>query len=467
MKKVPLLIIVLVLCSALLLVTAYLIAAAYLMNDAGETVYDQIETNPHVPVVIIPGILGSILVDVTTNSDRLLWPGPVMFGGNIEPLRLPPSGKGNLKFDVRPNGLVGLVDPLSSLALLIRNPFAQLSSAWLREQIPDTLRLLSYYGGLVTAFQAAGYIPGVDLFTFPYDWRRDLLETSALLASEIADILAQTGAEKVDIVAHSMGGLLARTYVNTAGNPPLRKLIMMGTPSHGAPDAFVGLHRELGKGRFLLEDENAQELSANWPSVFQLLPTPEYFELYGHIFDDQFGGDHEGALTGDSGDVAWNRTYLGNPDSSLAEVNEFLLTTAEPYSARAFHERIGSTLQFAGELVIIAGSGTSTLGTIVKTDSTETTWYGIPINGDGTVPLLSVTRIESSGPISVYHTTASHEGMLSDTAVEHLLPALLSGDASAVSAVLDANHSLRQEALISDGREDEAFPVSTNVTLPL
>ena len=467
MKKVSLLIAVLILCSALLLVSAYLIVAAYLMNDTAETIYDQLENNPHVPVVIIPGILGSILVDATTSRDKLLWPGPVMLGGNIEPLRLPPSGKGNLEFDVRPTGLVGLVDPLSSLALFIGNPLAQLSSAWFREQIPDTLRLLSYYGGLITAFQTAGYIPGEDLFTFPYDWRRDLLETSALLASEIENILAQTGADGVDIVAHSMGGLLVRAYANTTDSPPLRMLVMMGTPSHGSPDAFVGLHRELGKGRLLLEDKNAQELSANWPSVFQLLPTPEYFELYGYIFDDQFGESHEGALTGPAGDAAWRRTYLENPDSSLAEVNEYLLTTAEPYSARAFHERIGSTLRFTGELVIIAGSGTSTLGTIVKTDSTETTWYGIPINGDGTVPLLSVTRIESSGPISVYHTMASHEGMLSDTALEHLLPALLSDDASAISAVLDGNHSLRQELSISDGREDQAFPILTNTALPL
>lgn len=142
------------------------------------------------------------------------------------------------------------------------------------------------------------------------------------------------------------------------------------------------------------------------------------------------------------------------------------MTTAEPYSARAFHERIGTTLQFAGELVIIAGSGTSTVGTIVKADSAESTWYDVPTNGDGTVPLLSVTRLESSGPISIYHTTASHEGMLSDAAVGHLLPTLLNEDASAVSPVLDGNHTLRQEVSISDGREDEAFTVSTSVASP-
>ena len=242
---------------------------------------------------------------------------------------------------------------------------------------------------------------------------------------------------------------------------------MMGTPSHGSPDAFVALHSALGQGRFLLEDENAQELSTNWPSLFQLLPTPEYFEIYGHIFDDQYGEHHEGALTGASGEAAWRRTYLENPDSSLADVNEYLLTTAGTHSARAFHERVGATLQFPGELVIIAGSGTGTVGTVVKADSAEDTWLGEPVNGDGTIPLLSVTSLESAGPISIYHTTASHEGMLSDEAVGLLLPSLLSVDGSAVSAVLDGNRSLRIEASTSDGREDEAFPVSTTVASPL
>ncbi len=461
MKKLVLLLVGLVICSA------PLCAGDFLRNDTGETDSDQLESQPHIPVLIIPGILGSMLVDATTSSEKLLWPGTIMFGGDIEPLRLPPTGKGSLGFDVRPTGLVGIVEPLTTLELFNKSPLARLVPSWLSDWIPDTVRLLSYYGGLITAFQSAEYVLDVDLFTFPYDWRRDLLEVSILLASKIADILAQTGAEAVDIVAHSMGGLLTRAYVNTTDDPAIRKLIMMGTPSHGSPDAFVALHSELGNGRLLLEDKNAQELSTNWPSVFQLLPTPKYFELYGHIFDDRFGGIHEGALTGASGDAAWYRTYLENPDSSLAEVNKYLLTTAEAYSAREFHEHIGSTLRFTGELVIIAGSGTSTVGTIVKDDSTDHTWDGVPVNGDGTVPLLSVTRLESSGAIDIYHTTASHEGMLSDTAVRQLLPILLSGDASDISEVLDGSRSLRQELSISDGREDEAFSVPTRVASPL
>lgn len=428
---------------------------------------DRLEAQPHVPVLIIPGILGSTLVDATDGRDTLLWPGSVMLGGDIDPLRLPPSGKGNLGFDIRTTGIVGFAEPIAAVEAFSRSTLAELAPAWLRRWIPDTVRSLSYYGGLIAAFQAAEYILDEDLFTFPYDWRRDLIETSALLADRIVDILAQTGAEAVDIVAHSMGGLVARAYVNDTDDPPIRKLIMMGTPSHGSPDAFVALHSELGQGRFLLEDKNAQDLSTNWPSVFQLLPTPGYFEIYGHIFDDQYGENHEGTLTGSSGEAAWRRTFLENVDSSLADVNKYLLTTSGTHSARAFHERMGATLDFTGELILIAGSGTMTVGTIVKTDSRNRTWGGIPINGDGIVPLLSVTRLQSSGPTSIYHTTADHEGMLGDAALGDLLPALLSGDADKISSVLDGSRSLRQELSLADGREDEAFPFSSTGALQL
>ncbi|MFC2077770.1 alpha/beta fold hydrolase [Candidatus Bipolaricaulota bacterium] len=454
MKKAILLAVGLIICSAPLL------ASSFLTNDTAADVHDPLNAESHVPVVIIPGILGSMLVDATDGRDRLLWPGSAILGGDIDSLRLPPSGKGNLGLDVRPTGLFGFAEPIAALEAFSKSTLAKLTPAWLRKWIPEMVRPLSYYGGLTASFQAAGYIPDVDLFTFPYDWRRDLLETSNLLAARIEGILAQTGAAAVDVVAHSMGGLLARAYVNATDNPPIRRLIMMGTPSHGSPDAFVALHSDLGQGRLLLNDKNAQALSANWPSMFQLLPTPEYFGIYGHIFDDRFGETHEGTLTGASGEAAWRRTFLENPDSSLAHVNERLLTTAAAYSARAFHERIGSTLEFAGELFIVAGSGAKTVGVIVKADSAEDTWEGVPTNGDGTVPLLSATRLTSPGPISIYHTTASHEGMLSDDAVGDLLPALLSGDVSAVSAVLDRSSDLRQELSLSDGREDEAFPLS-------
>ena len=47
------------------------------------------------------------------------------------------------------------------------------------------------------------------LYTFPYDWRVDLFETARMLADKL-DQIYQTGAKQITIVAHSMGGLVAR-----------------------------------------------------------------------------------------------------------------------------------------------------------------------------------------------------------------------------------------------------------------
>jgi len=51
---------------------------------------------------------------------------------------------------------------------------------------------------------------------------------------EAVDIIKKcTSSERVDIVAHSMGGIVARNYINKIDNRSIRKLVMLGTPNHG------------------------------------------------------------------------------------------------------------------------------------------------------------------------------------------------------------------------------------------
>ena len=61
-------------------------------------------------------------------------------------------------------------------------------------------------------------------------------DQSEALAKDIARITEFSSCKKVDLVCHSMGGLIARNYVQSnyyAGN--VRKLITVGTPHHGVP----------------------------------------------------------------------------------------------------------------------------------------------------------------------------------------------------------------------------------------
>jgi len=63
--------------------------------------------------------------------------------------------------------------------------------------------------------------------------------------SLVAEVLAATGSERVDIVAHSMGGLATRWYLNTHASTPVRRVAFLGTPHRGTFSA----HLAWGDGR--------------------------------------------------------------------------------------------------------------------------------------------------------------------------------------------------------------------------
>lgn len=67
---------------------------------------------------------------------------------------------------------------------------------------------------------------------------------SAQLATEIDQILKKSGAEKVNIVAHSMGGLDARYLISTLKyGDRIASLVTISTPHHGTPLADKALDR--------------------------------------------------------------------------------------------------------------------------------------------------------------------------------------------------------------------------------
>jgi len=120
---------------------------------------------------------------------------------------------------------------------------------------------------------------------FDYDWRRDLQRTAADLDLLIESIRADHGDPelRVDIVAHSMGGLIARYFLRYGGADVLndnelaptmygaakvRRAILLGTPNLGTVDAI----RALIQGRRLGLRTIDPETLASMPSMFQLFP---------------------------------------------------------------------------------------------------------------------------------------------------------------------------------------------------
>jgi triacylglycerol esterase/lipase EstA (alpha/beta hydrolase family) len=69
------------------------------------------------------------------------------------------------------------------------------------------------------------------------------------VAAEIDRVLAITGASQVSIVAHSMGGIVARAYVRKHGGAKVRRVITIGTPHQGSVHAWLFPGTSLGQLR--------------------------------------------------------------------------------------------------------------------------------------------------------------------------------------------------------------------------
>ncbi|MFB8382957.1 esterase/lipase family protein [Streptomyces rubiginosohelvolus] len=88
---------------------------------------------------------------------------------------------------------------------------------------------------------------------------RDVRTAAELLGRHVEEICARTGHDRVDIVGHSLGGLIARYYVQRlGGDRRVRTLVTLGTPHGGtavAPGA--GVHpivRQMRGGSSVIEE---------------------------------------------------------------------------------------------------------------------------------------------------------------------------------------------------------------------
>jgi len=139
------------------------------------------------------------------------------------------------------------------------------------------------------------------LISFAYDWRKDNLNSSATYLQNLLatiDYLYGQNDYQVFLIGHSMGGLVARAYLEKLGNPvgkpadkwygKIKGLITLGTPHLGAPlavDAISGsLDKLLGFIKLVHPDINipnnfghlVQDLvnSQYCQSAYELLPPP-------------------------------------------------------------------------------------------------------------------------------------------------------------------------------------------------
>jgi len=201
--------------------------------------------------------------------------------------------------------------------------------------------LLDEWDGFLGELRMAGFT----VYDFPYDWRQDNSShtSSGAFPARISSALSETSAESVDIVCHSMGGLVTRWWLRSHPEQArsVGKVLFMATPHHGAPLAYrllkgmtaEDLEEMSGRLRFGWYEtrrravrsgiysfasvaDRMQPILRSWPSVYQLLPWPSWFKLADYVVDEQATSPTHPDRSGPLPD--WESTYVSNPDTALA-----------------------------------------------------------------------------------------------------------------------------------------------------
>ncbi len=261
----------------------------------------QFENEHRNPIIVIPGTLGSKLVNKQN--------GEVVWGSfRLAAARPFQSGLGaKLALPMRPGRrLADLTDHIAASEILSEFNVRVLGVPIEIDAYNDILSTLGVGGYRSETAAALGIVDyGKDHFTcfeFHYDWRRDCSENAALLnrfVQEKAEYVRLerekrfgTGGDRVrfDIVAHSMGGLIARYFLQYGDQPlpdddrlpdstwqgasQVETLILVGTPNAGSMQAMLSLVDGVQYSKLLPRYEAA--VLGTMPSAYQLLPRPRH-----------------------------------------------------------------------------------------------------------------------------------------------------------------------------------------------
>ena len=233
---------------------------------------ESMEITDQPPVVFIHGVLGSKLRDIKEGDD--LWLGSIG--------RILFSDYAEVAYEIDPETL----EPLPSTA----EAYAISDSAVGKDFYGKIIETLGDTGGYQLAKVGGKVTPNQkNYYIFHYDWRQDNVITASQLADFIDQIRIDYGYPelKVDIVAHSMGGLITRYYIrygrqdvigdndfdqkiNMYGSDRVRRVILLGTPNLGSIKTLYSFITGVKVGFKRIGTETL----ATMPSLYQLFPHP-------------------------------------------------------------------------------------------------------------------------------------------------------------------------------------------------
>ena len=339
------------------------------------------------PVVLLPGIMGSMLSSIRGVTTSV-WINPLVFlQGNARYLRMSEDGTqdGSGEVDIVPTGLEIIT-------------YVQMGMRLNRE---------------------------TELYEFPYDWRRPL-EYNADVLHACLERWAGGSDRKFSLVAHSMGGLVSRTYLARhpqAAEKRVKRVIMMGTPNFGATNAIETLFT----GNSLMDTVNKlngqngmHEVVKSLPGVYNLLPAPQEVFPSGKTF----------AADWDIYDAAsWGVPGISQHHLDGARKTHVLLAKNDPQVP---------VIQIAGcnlETLITVKhphSGSGAVGSAVKAMLAGERVVEGADSGDGTVPLWSAVLPKAE----VFYIEEKHGKLPANRKVQAAVLNLIHGKASSLPADL-------------------------------
>lgn len=145
-----------------------------------------------------------------------------------------------------------------------------------------------------------------------------------LVERSVQALCAASGAQQVAIVAHSMGGLVARAWMRSHGRARVARLITLGTPHHGTALASLGLGENAAQMR--RGADWLQTLAAGEDAATRALVTSIYTH-HDNIVAPQTSSELPGARNIAFGGVG--HVALGRNPRVLAEVMREISTLAE------------------------------------------------------------------------------------------------------------------------------------------
>jgi len=325
------------------------------------------------PVIVIPGILGSELIN--TKTGETVWPSA--FRTSQEGLPISPNLASNHD-DLIPGKIIETV----KLARVLPEVYVY------RDLLVALRRYAGYRDGDWNNPSAGDYQD--TFYVFPYDWRQDNVSNARELIRRIDQLKTklQRPDLKFNIVAHSMGGLIARyaaMYGDAdlpAGDGPIQptwlgaahisKIVMIGVPNEGSADAFAtlvegysiteGLRRRVP----LLNKLTAEDVVST-PSVFQLMPHRSAVKFLDEnlqplavdLYDPEVWKRYGWSVIYSSPD--FRRRYAGvagtdgGNGKSEEELDAYLAATLQ--RARRFHEALDAANDSNSPVMLLAIGG--------------------------------------------------------------------------------------------------------------